>query len=110
MSDDFLARFACPCCGMVNVTDRFVAAFLALERAWGRLGINSACRCAKHNKEIGGALDSRHLFGEAVDLSCPLQKRDALRAAALQAGFLGFGLGETFLHCDIGPAREWGYS
>ncbi len=30
--------------------------------------VNSCCRCANHNKNIGGSPKSRHLHGNAVDL------------------------------------------
>lgn len=30
--------------------------------------INSACRCAKHNADVGGAKHSKHLYGIAADI------------------------------------------
>lgn len=44
-------------------------AFDNLREAWGKpLPISSGYRCVKHNKDIGGAPISAHLFGLALDI------------------------------------------
>ncbi len=77
--------------------------------------ITSTWRTAECNKISGGAPDSYHLSGKAVDLVCPL-KMKILNDAVAQRGYLyhllrvaginGFGLNDRFLHIDC---RSYGY-
>ena len=66
---------ACQCgCGKVPTEEimlRLQAFIRALEVVAGphiKCQINSGYRCAKHNAKVGGAADSRHLHGDAVDV------------------------------------------
>ena len=84
--------------------------------------ISSGFRCISHNQEVGGAPDSRHIFGEAVDL---FNVRPWLRAQlvheAHHIAFRGFGFYRSHIHLDIraeAPAywsdgvhglTEWGF-
>lgn len=55
---------------------------------------------------------SQHFFGRALDISVANmsnEQRLQLVQAALQAGFTGFGFGNTILHVDTGPRRHWAY-
>jgi len=67
-----LKEFQCPCCGRVMLDD-LILTFVSEVR--GRYGkpviITSGYRCETHNLYIGGAEDSKHLVGEAVDLAVP---------------------------------------
>lgn len=71
------------------------------------LVILSAYRDPIHNQKVGGAPYSRHLQGDAFDIS--LRHHDVAQLVDLckQAGFTGFGYYPTFLHVDCGRAREW---
>lgn len=63
-------EFLCPCCHKGVVASSLVFFADQARRAWGgAVNVNSAWRCPKHNKEVGGAESSRHLIGCAVDLS-----------------------------------------
>ena len=50
-----------------------------LDPARERLGkpiiVNSGYRCAKHNREVGGATNSQHMKGEAADIRCDDNKK-----------------------------------
>ena len=88
------------------------AALDALQRLRGVLGdpvtVLSGYRDPEHNARVGGALRSKHTMGIAFDLSESRNySREALAAAAREAGFLGLGHYETFLHVDLGSPREW---
>lgn len=66
--------------------------------------VNSAYRCATHNKNVGGVSTSKHTKGLAVDLKCP--SGITLKEFAWvceQAGFRGVLRydGQNFVHCDM---------
>lgn len=62
--------------------------------------INSGHRSALHNAAIGGAPLSQHKK-MAVDISLNGHDPGRLRRAAIEAGFLGIGLANTFIHVDL---------
>ena len=69
----------------------------------------SAYRSKYHNAKVGGAVRSRHLFGDACDLSIVNKDKMLLEKLALEQGFTGFGYYRTFLHIDRRPKRaSWG--
>ena len=79
-----------------------------LQEFRGILGVpfspNSAYRSAKHNKAIGGAVNSWHLKGRAFDI--PITKkltRDMIHKAAKKAGFLTVLDYDNFCHIDNRP-------
>lgn len=74
-----------------------------------RFRLRSGWRSPAHNRRVGGASDSQHLHGLAVDLTVPHAHRDALYRCATAAGFTGFGWGSTSTHLDLGRARWWTY-
>ncbi|MBN1592238.1 MAG: peptidase M15 [Candidatus Coatesbacteria bacterium] len=71
LSDHFnLREFQCPCCGRVKLHSAVIDALEALRSKIGNkpIIIESGYRCAEHNEDIGGAPDSDHLYGWAVDV------------------------------------------
>lgn len=79
-----------------------------------RLGVNSAYRCAVHNKAIGSQPTSQHIKGKAADIR-PIgtSLRRLYDAALLTPAFHEGGIGvypeAGFIHVDIGPKRRWGF-
>jgi uncharacterized protein YcbK (DUF882 family) len=64
------------------------------------LKINSSYRSKEHNESIGGAKNSYHLKGMAVDLHCTdAIKRKYIVKNALNLG-LSVGVAKTFIHVD----------
>lgn len=67
-----LDEFRCPCCGEVAAACELVF-LLDVSRAY--IGVpfrvSSGFRCVPHNREVGGAENSRHMIGCAADLPCP---------------------------------------
>lgn len=80
-----------------------------LRKAVGRpIVIRSGYRCPVHNRRVGGALRSQHLYGRAADLMPGV----ATVAQARRAGFSGIGKANGYaVHVDVRPgvSVEWDY-
>jgi uncharacterized protein YcbK (DUF882 family) len=87
---------------------RFVSLFADCDTP---IAIASGFRCREHNDAIGGAPDSMHLRGIALDLRLP----DNISigdfhwiAHKIMKGQGGLGFYDTFIHIDSGTPRTWG--
>jgi hypothetical protein len=103
-------EIACRCCGELY---HWPEAMDALERLRlmmnAPLHINSGHRCALHNARVGGAPLSLHKK-LAFDVALGAHDPAKLAGAARDAGFTGFGFGQTFLHLDTRAHRaHWFY-
>lgn len=87
--------------------------FIPVCRRMGKtLTINSAYRSPKYNKKIGGAKNSFHSTGLAMDISMAGLSNDEIRKfirIASQEGFMGIAYysGSNFTHIDLGSRRTW---
>ena len=100
---------SCKHCGELYLDPASMDALEELRTLWGQaIILNSAHRCAIHNKAVGGSSNSRHLK-VAFDCRCPSDQQQAFISAARKAGFTGIGRypGKGFVHVDTGPKREW---
>ena len=63
-------EFTCKCgCGLNNINLEVVKIADQIREHFGKPAIvNSGTRCKKHNKEVNGVSNSRHLVGKAIDL------------------------------------------
>ena len=102
-------EFACPHCGVSLVRPLLMQRLEVLRAMHGRpIRIVSGYRCPVHNKRVGGAPDSQHMYGAAADI-------DLGRATvpeAIRAGFTGIGhVGDRVRHVDVrdGPVTTWRY-
>lgn len=109
-------EFECQCheCGM-NVSDDLKH---MLDNARHHAGIpfiiTSGARCKKHNKKIGGSLNSSHMKGLAVDIKAESSRgRATIISSLLNAGFTRIGISDSFVHADIDvdktPSVMWLY-
>jgi zinc D-Ala-D-Ala carboxypeptidase len=87
----------------------------ALQELRDRLGkpiiISSAYRSVEHNSRLRGAVqNSRHLAGDAFDVSMANHDPEHFERHARAVGFSGFGFypKSNFMHIDMGRARTWG--
>lgn len=71
-----LKMLECPCCNLVRVSPAIAqAAGEIMIEYTEKVVITSGYRCELHNMAVGGEWDSRHLFGEAIDVGLK-KKRD----------------------------------
>lgn len=83
-----LREFQCPCCHTVMLHPKLAASLQKLREAWGRpLTVTSGYRCARHNAEVGGVPNSRHMRGIAADVAVPRAEQEKFRTLARAAGF-----------------------
>lgn len=93
---------ACPCC---NKNDIDPSSLKKLNIAREILGqpiiLNSAYRCKKHNKKVGGSPTSSHPLGFAFDIRAKdNQYRFDLVRALIFAGFVRILIYDGFVHAD----------
>jgi uncharacterized protein YcbK (DUF882 family) len=91
-----------------------VEALQKLRDAMGRpVRVLSGCRCAAHNKAVGGAASSEHLLGNAADVAVVgMTAREIYRGAAGIVAFHGIGVDDErdFVHLDVRePFAHWCY-
>lgn len=70
--------------------------------------INSAFRCKKHNRDVGGKRNSQHLLGKAADISVRGWRPTDVAELA-EPLFRGIGIYKTFNHLDTrdGKIARW---
>lgn len=102
-STNFSVReLSCPHC-QAPPQPRLIIELQKLRDAFGRpMTITSATRCKEHNAAVGGAPNSQHLQGIAVDVAVPVDLRHDLVRLAMAAGvWRGVGIAKTFIHLDL---------
>ena len=95
----------CPCCGKDQMDHVFMDKLVHFRTEMGfPFNINSAFRCESHNLEVGGAENSAHLKGRAVDINIRGEHALILVEQARNYGFSGIGVKQKgtsrFVHLD----------
>ena len=103
LSEHFVSReFTCRCCGETKVNFMLV---LKLEDLRTKLNkpiiITSGYRCPKHNKEVGGVKDSKHMYGIAVDVKVNGVSPSEVAKVAKEVGFSFVKVYSSWTHIDI---------
>lgn len=95
-----------------RLNDDLKSGIAELQQAWGReLPIVSAYRDPARNKRAGGAKQSQHMHGNAVDIDVSglsREERGELITLARKMGFGGIGVYRNSLHLDKASKRHWG--
>lgn len=106
-----MSEFDCNC-GRQDCDAKPFSPFLALKLDQARrelgepININRGTSCAFWNQHIGGAKNSQHLDGLAVDIACPSSNYAfRLISILLKLGVTGIGFRNGMIHCDIRPGQ-----
>lgn len=108
-----IKELECKCCNKAVLNPELLPKLEKLREMYGNpIKITSGYRCSKHNKEVGGVSNSRHLMGQAVDIPVAGKEARKLVELAILLGFGGIGIAKTFVHLDVRPLDEatiWSY-
>ena len=103
-------ELGCQCCGKIRLARGFAEELVVLRSTYGNpMVITSACRCDKHNLDVGGHPNSAHLCSkmtkhtESVDYgACGVDvanPTDKLISTAMALGW-SVGIAQNFAHLD----------
>jgi len=110
VSEHFAAsEFACPHCGETFVRPKLLDRLEHLRQSVHKpIRIVSGYRCPVHNRAVGGARFSQHVYGAAADIPAGI----ATLRTAVACGFTGVGTkGRWAIHLDVrdGNLVTWVY-
>lgn len=101
------SELACPCCGLLNPDLDFLDIVQRIRDEYGiPMFVNSMCRCEKHNKDIDGHPNSRHIASktkksDAIDISVVADSDRGKLIELLELnGIKHFGISKVFIHFD----------
>lgn len=102
---EFECHCAFPECRVTIIDRRLIKAYRRFRTLIGvPLKINSGYRCPRHNMETQGATYSRHLTGQAIDISLKSLDHlthDDIEHAARTSGFTFVKFYKAFVHMDV---------
>ena len=111
LSENFTREeFACKCgCGFDSVSKDLLDALENLRAVVKRpVGVNSGCRCARHNAVVGGADTSQHCLGRAADVIVSGVPPLAVGWIARALGsFSGVKVYRSWCHLDVREGERW---
>ena len=103
------------CCNTTLINETLVEYVQKIRDHFDKpITISSGYRCAKHNKNVGGATGSRHAKGDAADIVVKDVAPAEVAKYAESIGILGVGLDETdkdghFVHIDTRTTKSFWY-
>jgi Peptidase M15 len=104
-------QFACRHCGkLVKIDPELKTKLEQLRQLVGdrKIYIVSGYRCPEHNKAVGGAKNSQHLYGKAADIKIEGMTPREVYQKAEEVGFSYIEPTEktpSWTHVDVGPVR-----
>ncbi len=102
------SEIECPCCSALvyaqNALDRLQILRTKIDKPFI---INSGYRCRFHNEAVGGAKDSRHLYGSAFDISTKAFDSYLMWDLINEAMHNGFSciIYSSWVHLDLRPGK-----
>ena len=105
-------EFDCKCgkgCNITLIDSKLVTQLQKIRNHFNKpVVINSGFRCASHNRRVGGASSSQHLYGRAADIVVKGVKPSIVADYCETLGFGGIGRYSTFTHVDTrGKKARW---
>lgn len=98
------------CCSQTEVDPKLVEYLeMICNEFEADVTINSAYRCTKHNKKIGGASKSKHLYGQAADIKVKGVAPLKVAQYAESIGIKGIGQYSNFVHIDTRTNKYFWY-
>jgi uncharacterized protein YcbK (DUF882 family) len=100
-------EMTCHCCGRLpegGISQDLLDKLDQLRELVGEpIHVTCMYRCPAHNRAVGGATNSRHLYGEAADIYCDNTDREALADLAVEIGFGGVERNRDmdYVHVDV---------
>ena len=89
------------CCSKTPIDIELIGYVQVIRNYFNKpVTINSGYRCQKHNKNVGGAKNSRHTQGMATDIVVKGVNPIKVAQFAETIGIRGIGLYDTFVHID----------
>lgn len=107
-------EFDCKCknktCSTTEIDPKLIEYLQKIRDYFGKaVTINSAYRCDKHNKSVGGASQSKHKFGQAADIKVSGIKPLKVAQYAEFIGIKGIGQYSNFVHIDTRTNKFFWY-
>lgn len=104
-------EFNCSCCGQnIGININLLILLESIRYYYKRsIKITSGYRCPSHNKNVGGASNSQHLYGKAADIKVTNTSVSTVYKLLYKYNVKG-GVGGymTFTHCDCrGYKARW---
>lgn len=102
-------EFACKCgCDYDSINPKLIPVLEDMREYFGKpVIVNSGCRCETHNRNVKGAPNSQHLYGNASDV-----RINGVPPVEIYRYFdrkypntFGIGLYNTFVHIDVREKR-----
>lgn len=96
------------CCSETLIDESLVKSLQKIRNHFGKpITINSGFRCAKHNKNVGGASGSRHTKGQAADIVIKGVAPLEVAKYAEHMNMKGIGLYSNFVHVDTRQQKSF---
>lgn len=101
ISKNFLLKdFECPCCQRVMLHPTLLEKIEQLTSIY-KIKITSGYRCEKHNNEVGGVKNSKHLKGMACDITCDNLQEIYEKAQKLNFSYLKIDKLKNYIHLEV---------
>lgn len=98
------------CCSETQIDENLINFLQKIREYFNKpIRINSGYRCPQHNKKVGGATRSNHMYGQAADISISGIKPIKVARYAESIGVPGIGVYNTFVHIDTRKNKYFWY-